>query len=178
MLSLPIPPKCFAATVHATFHAAFARKVRARPSGLSTFEAIWVYLRYGPATRSPSFSDGFVNRLQDFQLPSFLLFKLGAWTFTPVGLAPTDHASLRWTHTYHYRSRHSPHSHLQGARIGESDLVILDGSSVARFDAEHHKRAGRDHVRIVSEDRRRFPPAAGFLSVQNQLPALLGTMGR
>jgi hypothetical protein len=28
----------------------------------------------------------------------------GAWTFTPVGLAPTDHASLRWTHTSGYRS--------------------------------------------------------------------------
>src|ERR1035438_7218873 len=28
----------------------------------------------------------------------------GAWTLTPVGLAPTDHASLRWTHTSHYRS--------------------------------------------------------------------------
>jgi hypothetical protein len=24
----------------------------------------------------------------------------GAWTFTPVGLAPTDHASLRWTHRF------------------------------------------------------------------------------
>jgi hypothetical protein len=23
-----------------------------------------------------------------------------AWTFTPVGIAPTDHASFRWTHTY------------------------------------------------------------------------------
>src|ERR1039457_3456743 len=26
----------------------------------------------------------------------------GAWTLTPVGLAPTDHASLRWTHTFRY----------------------------------------------------------------------------
>src|ERR1700730_8092353 len=26
----------------------------------------------------------------------------GAWTLTPVGLAPTDHASLRWTHTFHH----------------------------------------------------------------------------
>ena len=26
----------------------------------------------------------------------------GAWTLTPVGLAPTVHGSLRWTHTYHY----------------------------------------------------------------------------
>ena len=26
----------------------------------------------------------------------------GAWTLTPVGLSPTVHASLRWTHTYQY----------------------------------------------------------------------------
>jgi hypothetical protein len=63
-----------------------------------SFRAIWVYLRYGPATRSPSFSDGFVNRLQDAQFPSFLLFKLRGLDFDPVGLAPTVHASPRWTH--------------------------------------------------------------------------------
>jgi hypothetical protein len=40
VLSLPTPPKCFAASVLATLHAAFARKVRARPSECSTFEAI------------------------------------------------------------------------------------------------------------------------------------------
>ena len=85
MLSLPTPPKCFAASVLATLHAAFARKVRARPSGFSTFEAIWVHLRYGPATRSPSFSDGFVNRLQDVQFPSFLLFKLRGLDSYPGG---------------------------------------------------------------------------------------------
>ena len=33
--------------------AAFARKVRARPSDFGTFEAIGVRLRYGPVTRSP-----------------------------------------------------------------------------------------------------------------------------
>jgi hypothetical protein len=76
VLSLPTPPKCFAASVLATLHAAFAREVRARPSGFSTFEALWVYLRYGPVTCSPSLLDGFVNRLQDSQSPSFLLFKL------------------------------------------------------------------------------------------------------
>jgi hypothetical protein len=83
VLSLPTPPKCFAASVLATLHAAFARKVRARPSGCSTFEAIWVHLRYGPVARSPSISDGFVNRLQDFQFPSFLLFKLRGSNFYP-----------------------------------------------------------------------------------------------
>src|ERR1039458_1318411 len=52
VLSLQTPPKCFAASVLATLHAAFARKVRARPSGCRTFEAIWVHLRYGPVGRS------------------------------------------------------------------------------------------------------------------------------
>ena len=85
MLSLPTPPKCFAASVHATFHAAFARKRGARPSGLSTFEAIWVHLRYGPATRSPSLkmasSIGF--RMESF-LPT-LLFKLRGLDSYPGG---------------------------------------------------------------------------------------------
>src|SRR5260370_30847604 len=93
VLSLPTPPKCFAASVLATLHAAFARKVRARPSVFATFEAIWVHLRYGPATRSPSFSDGFVNRLQDVQFPSFLLFKLRRFDSYPDG--PLTHCSCQ-----------------------------------------------------------------------------------
>src|SRR6516164_5077616 len=69
----------------ATIHAAFARKVRARPSGCSTLEAIWVHLRYGPVTRLPSLRDGFVNRLQDYQFPSLLLFKLRGFGLYPGG---------------------------------------------------------------------------------------------
>ena len=84
MLGMTLPPCCpyqprRSVSPHqslATIHAAFARKVRARPSGCSTLEAIWVHLRYGPVTRLPSLRDGFVNRLQDYQFPSFLLFKL------------------------------------------------------------------------------------------------------
>ena len=49
----------------------------------STFEAIWVHLRYGPVARSPSISDGFVNRLQDSQFPSFLLLKLRGFELLP-----------------------------------------------------------------------------------------------
>jgi hypothetical protein len=41
VLPLPTPPKCLAASVLATLHAAFAREVRARPSGCSTLEAIY-----------------------------------------------------------------------------------------------------------------------------------------
>ena len=44
----------------------------------------WVHLRYGPATRSPSFSAGIVNRLQDSQFPSFLLFKLRGFELLPL----------------------------------------------------------------------------------------------
>jgi len=108
VLSLPTPPKCFAASVLATLHAAFAREVRARPSGFSTFEALWVYLRYGPVTRSPSLLDGFVNRLQDSQSPSFLLFKLRGLnsypdgTFTHYSCQPSLDAHFRlliWTLT-------------------------------------------------------------------------------
>src|SRR5260370_30638232 len=38
-----------------------------------------------------------------FRIFSFLpscYSSYGAWTFTPVGLSPTVHASLRWTHTF------------------------------------------------------------------------------
>jgi len=55
------------------------------PSLTGTFEALWVYLRYGPVTRSPSLLDGFVNRLQDSQSPSFLLFKLRGLNSYPDG---------------------------------------------------------------------------------------------
>jgi len=42
-----------------------------------------------------------------FRMFSFLpscYSSYGAWTLTPVGLSPTDHASLRWTHTLRYLS--------------------------------------------------------------------------
>src|ERR1019366_1207548 len=104
VLSLPTPPKCFAASVLATLHAAFARKVEARPSGLS-FRG------------HNGFTCVTARRLahHPFQMASSIGFRIfsclpscytsyGAWTFTPVGLAPTDHASLRWTHTSRDRS--------------------------------------------------------------------------
>ena len=48
--------------------------------------------------------DGFVNRLQDRQFPSFLLFKLRGFGLLPRWDShPLVDASLHWTHTYHYR---------------------------------------------------------------------------
>ena len=49
-LSPPTPPKCCAASLHA----AFARNVRARPSGCSTFEAVWVHLHGAGFSRRPN----------------------------------------------------------------------------------------------------------------------------
>jgi len=43
-------------------------------------------------------------QFQDSQFSSFLLFKLRGLNFPPVGLSPTVHASLRWTHTLRDRS--------------------------------------------------------------------------
>ena len=49
--------------------------------------------------------DGFVNRLQDIQFPSCLLFKLRGFGLLPRWDShPLVNASLCWTHTSHYRS--------------------------------------------------------------------------
>ena len=98
MLSLPTPPKCFAASVLATLHAAFAQKREARPSGFVLsrpygFTCVTArQLAHHPFQMALSIG---------FRMLSFLpscYSSYGAWTLTPVGLAPTVHASLRWTH--------------------------------------------------------------------------------
>ena len=54
----------------------------------------WVHLRYGPATRSPSLemalSVGFIRFVSSADATQ----AKGLLTFTPVGLPPTEHASL------------------------------------------------------------------------------------
>jgi hypothetical protein len=70
--------------------------------GLRTcpFEAIWVHLRYGPVTRSPSLKMASSIGFRIFSFHPSCYSSYGAWTLTPVGLAPTVHASLRWTHRF------------------------------------------------------------------------------
>ena len=55
--------------------------------------------------------------------------------------------------------------------------IANDEGSGARFDSEHHKRAGCDYERIVFKNLWRPPSAAGFLSIQNQFPAVLRPVG-
>src|SRR5262249_18983576 len=81
------------------WHAAFAPDQRARPpESFFCRGHHWVHLRCGPVTRSPSrrwlgrsaSSASFPPRMRP-KLQRFL-------TFPPVGLSPTEHVCLSWTH--------------------------------------------------------------------------------
>ncbi len=84
----------------ATHHAAFACPMKARPPDLFSFRGHhWVHLCCGPMTHSPPFlmalSIGFIRFVSStdaIQVTGFL-------TVTLVGLSPTEHASLDWTHS-------------------------------------------------------------------------------
>ena len=78
-------------------HAGFAQSLMARPPGLKVSRPPLVRLRYGLVTRHHP-SDGVVGRLQNLGLPRSCYPSYGAPTSTPVGLTPTERASLRWTH--------------------------------------------------------------------------------
>jgi hypothetical protein len=62
-----------------------------------------VRCRYSLVTRDHPF-DGLVGRLQGLGLPPPCYPSYGAPTLTPVGLSPTECASLRWTHRPAQRS--------------------------------------------------------------------------
>ena len=68
-------------------------------SGVLAFRGhLWVHFCYGPVTCSPS--QGWLCRLASSASfpPHGCNPSCGALTFTPVGLSPTEHASLDWTH--------------------------------------------------------------------------------
>src|SRR6476646_870829 len=62
-----------------------------------------VHLCYGPVTRSLPWGY-LVDRLQSFRFHHLCYPNYGALTSTPAGLAPAEHASLRWTHNRTCRS--------------------------------------------------------------------------
>ena len=95
VLSLPTPPKCCAASVLASLHAAFARKVRARAFGLQYFRGHMGSLALRPADSLTTLEDGFVNRLQRGQ---FVGIEIGRanfrWEVTSLALS-----IARWVHS-------------------------------------------------------------------------------
>ena len=78
-------------------------------SGAISFRGhLWVHLRCGPATRSPS-KRWLCQSASDHWFPPLCDSSYGALTPTPVGLSLTEHASLRWTHSCSKtRSEHLP----------------------------------------------------------------------
>ena len=52
--------------------------------------------------------DGFVDRLQKLSFLPSCYPSYGLLTFAPMGLSPTEYASLRWTHQHAGLSRRSP----------------------------------------------------------------------
>jgi hypothetical protein len=83
----------------ATSHAAFTFPVAGSASGAPHFRGhLCVRLRYGPMTRHHP-ADGVVERLQKVGFPSSCSPSYRVLAFPLVGLSPTEHTSLRWTHT-------------------------------------------------------------------------------
>jgi hypothetical protein len=82
----------------ATAHAAFTFPVAGSASGAAHCRGpLCVRLRYSLETRHPP-ADGVVERLQEVGFPSPCAPSYRALAFPLVGLPPTEHASLRWTH--------------------------------------------------------------------------------
>jgi hypothetical protein len=101
----PTPPEWVSRVSQSTTpHAAFAFTVAGSASGAPYFRGhLCVRLRYGLETR-PHPEDEAVERLQKVGFPSPCAPSYRALAFPLVGLPPTEHASLRWTHNRAYQS--------------------------------------------------------------------------
>ncbi len=78
--------------------AAFAHLERARPSELFSVEATYGFTFVTARQLAHHPKDGLVSQLRQFRFLHQGDSSYGALTFAPAGLAPAEHASLRWTH--------------------------------------------------------------------------------
>ena len=106
MLSVSLSPCCRShparvvrrVSQSATAHTAFAFPVAGSASGAAHLRGhLCVRLRYSLDTRHHP-ADGVVERLQEVGFPSPCSPSYRALAFPLVGLPPTEHASLSWTH--------------------------------------------------------------------------------
>ena len=106
MLGMSLSPCCrfHPAEVNEPYRSDFGCSCCLRPPvegsafGATHFRGhICVHFRYGPVTRRLPEGD-VVDRLQSFGFRHLCYPNYGALTFTPAGLSPAEHASLRWTH--------------------------------------------------------------------------------
>jgi len=119
----------------ATAHAAFTFTVAGSASGAAHFRGhLCVRLRYGLDTR-PHPEDEAVERLQKVGFPSPCSPSYRALAFPLVGFPPTEHASLRWTHSrtcdFHRIRLSSLLCSLRGAcRLPQSWMLVRSVSAL------------------------------------------------
>jgi uncharacterized protein (DUF433 family) len=99
--------------------------------------------------------DGFVNRLQDFQFPSFLLFKLRGFDFYPGGTF--THCSCQPSLDAHLRGSNlaislavappAPWLRTNGANVTHQSSRWYSQIMTARISIEPGKRSGQPCVR-------------------------------
>jgi hypothetical protein len=126
----------------------------------------YVRFRYSLVTRDHPF-DGFVDRLQSLGFPPPCYPSYGAPTLTPVGLSPTECASLSWTHGPAQRSLT-----LWPARSRSRQATLYIESSDrlrclhCRFDCYRvertSSRAGVAPAEVHRLSRRTFSPTTRF----------------
>ena len=122
----------------------------------------YVRFRYSLVTRDHPF-DGFVGRLQRFGFPPPCYPSYGAPTLTPVGLSPTECASLSWTHGPAQRlltlwPARSP-SRLATLSIESSDSIVASAAvPIATGWSEPVPRAGVAPAESSAFARRTITP--------------------
>ena len=103
----------------------------------------------------------------------------GAWTFTPVGLAPTDHASLRWTHRLPgpIQRQRQAHGLAEGLRClcqrqrravvkpGPAPVMGLGANWTKPCDDKKYRGRRRYYQRPRTGENRVFQRVTGYLRV-------------
>src|SRR5215472_6212614 len=113
---------------------------------------LWVYFRYGPVTRSPSLrwlcrsaSPASLSSAGTTQAKELL-------TFAPVGLPPTEHVCLSWTHSFAKTPstvENGVTAHLT-ANVEHATRLSSEGSPMTRRSKQPVIQAGI-HIRTDSE---------------------------
>ena len=101
VLPLTTPPEWQAASSARALSCCLRPEREGSASGIILYRGHhWVHLRCGPVTRSPS--HGWLRRsASSGSFPPRMRPKLRRFlTLPPVGLSPTEHASLSWTHSF------------------------------------------------------------------------------
>lgn len=86
---------------------------------------------------SPLSYDNVVGRLQHFGLPTCCYPSYGTPTFIPVGLTPTEHTHLLWTHIGKIQKTR------RGSKVGKHEFIGRFAAVMPKGNSGMFKREGR-----------------------------------